>query len=871
MLAVLPVVALAACAGNTTGIPPAVTFADSAVDAFPRDVALDDGESPNATPDSESVSWELLDTTGDVCGTYAGQKVDVDDCDLKPPFATMEDSEVSSVDEGSVAEEIASETTACSAHCDGLCSDGCGGNCEGQPCSDEDNCTIGDKCGQGKCLPGVALPCDDGNVCTDDSCTVGLGCNHLNNNLACEDGVSCTTGDHCVSGQCQASANCPCEASSDCAVAEDGDLCNGILYCDKATIPFSCKVNPKTVVACDPTGDTICHSATCDPKDGKCKPMPTNEGKPCDDGTACVVKSFCAFGTCAGASVTCDDGNVCTNDECIPYKGCTFAPNDDACADGDVCTVGDKCVKGACTGLPLNCDDGFACTLDSCDPTSGCVHTMSSDVNCGVVQLPYVNSFACSDSTLALWQRSGTELATGSVIWNFDATPVVPGFSSASCSLNVNNGSDLSCVSPQASVWALADSPWFDASKIGNVPIALRFLSAGKWGAGDKAIVLVRILGGSWTQIGVVSPSAAWQPVNFASVDWSGKKFQARLQFSGACGSGADTGWFVDDIEVAADPCAIDNGSCPQGTLCAIGTTGSVICLACSDGYEMVGSSCVDVDECAKPSACGANAVCTNKLGTYTCACPIGFLSDGGTCYDIDECAAGTMPCAAAAVCTNKPGSYVCTCMSGYAGNGTSCDKRGTQANPAASCLEILTFFGASDDGVYWLDFDGGGPLLEAPYVCDMKNGGWTRLISDTFDSGQVGGWVPGSVTTCGAFGKILGGYKVFGKGSVTSKQTSAPQHTEYKLSAKYLFVDSWDGEIGGLGIDGQLVWIQQHMGDVFSTSQCGMLLYGDSSADVNVSGGHESSKITVYVTSSLNESADNESFGVDNVNLWVR
>src|SRR5439155_904107 len=40
----------------------------------------------------------------------------------------------------------------------------------------------------------------------------------------------------------------------------------------------------------------------------------------------------------------------------------------------NACTVGDSCASGACTaGSALSCDDGDLCTDDFCDPNSGCV------------------------------------------------------------------------------------------------------------------------------------------------------------------------------------------------------------------------------------------------------------------------------------------------------------------------------------------------------------------------------------------------------------------------------------------------------------------------------------------------------------------
>ena len=53
--------------------------------------------------------------------------------------------------------------------------------------------------------------------------------------------------------------------------------------------------------------------------------------------------------------------------------------------------------------------------------------------------------------------------------------------------------------------------------------------------------------------------------------------------------------------------------------------------------------------------ACGANAVCANKPGAYTCTCSTGYAGDGKVCTDIDECANGTAGCDTNAACANKP------------------------------------------------------------------------------------------------------------------------------------------------------------------------------------------------------------------------
>ncbi len=74
----------------------------------------------------------------------------------------------------------------------------------------------------------------------------------------------------------------------------------------------------------------------------------------------------------------CDDGNLCTDDDCIePNIGCVHvAITGMICDDGSVCTFSDQCtVEGVCSGTSLDCDDENPCTTDWCDSENGCDHS----------------------------------------------------------------------------------------------------------------------------------------------------------------------------------------------------------------------------------------------------------------------------------------------------------------------------------------------------------------------------------------------------------------------------------------------------------------------------------------------------------------
>ena len=253
---------------------------------------------------------------------------------------------------------------------------------DGIACDDGDACTTEGLCQSGVC---VAQPvvCDDENPCTDDACDADTGeCVFAPNNVDCDDGDVCTVGDECGDGLCAGTpVDCQCETDADCDKLEDGDLCNGTLYCDTTLVQQICKVNPATVVECpepdadDP--DAPCLQPSCEPETGECGLAEDNEGFPCADANLCDVADYCEKGLCVGGvDANCNDGNLCTDDACDPMIGCVQTPNEDPCEDGDPCTIGDQCVDGACVhGPPPVCDDGNPCTDELCDSQTigGCI------------------------------------------------------------------------------------------------------------------------------------------------------------------------------------------------------------------------------------------------------------------------------------------------------------------------------------------------------------------------------------------------------------------------------------------------------------------------------------------------------------------
>ncbi|MBM4372045.1 MAG: hypothetical protein FJ098_10355, partial [Deltaproteobacteria bacterium] len=272
-----------------------------------------------------------------------------------------------------------------------LCDDGnpcTGDSCDGAvgcthvaltdvECMDGNVCTVGDHCEDGVCQ-GTLVTCDDQNPCTDDLCDGAGGCSFLPNDGDCDDEDPCTVGDQCKGSICAGfPVACDCQADADCAGLEDGNACNGTLFCDTGELPFRCAVEPGTVPLCPgppPGPDLLCLAAACDPVDGACGLVPASQDLPCDDLDACTAGERCDGGACGeGVPVNCNDGNPCTDDGCQAGTGCSHTLNNLPCNDGNACTTGDHCSLGACAGGSLlPCNDGDPCTTNGCDPQAGC-------------------------------------------------------------------------------------------------------------------------------------------------------------------------------------------------------------------------------------------------------------------------------------------------------------------------------------------------------------------------------------------------------------------------------------------------------------------------------------------------------------------
>ncbi len=206
---------------------------------------------------------------------------------------------------------------------------------DGSECTDNDMCSVGDKCMAGACVKGPPKACmPDGNEChvLCDSTTGTCNANKPNG-TKCNDNNRCTTGqDVCMAGACTGKPKaCPAP-----------DLCHTEGVCDRLT--------------------------------GVCGPSPAKpDGSPCDEGNKCTLDDKCMAGKCVRTDKIC-----ATNPKdkdcvmCLPATGeCRPIKEGEKCVDSDKCTQVERCKLGVCTAnemtkCPLACQ--------SCQPaTGGCL------------------------------------------------------------------------------------------------------------------------------------------------------------------------------------------------------------------------------------------------------------------------------------------------------------------------------------------------------------------------------------------------------------------------------------------------------------------------------------------------------------------
>ena len=730
----------------------------------------------------------------------------------------------------------------------------------GGGCDDGDPCSSGEVCQAGACVAsaftcqcktdGDCAPQDDGDLCNGTLyCDKQSGTCKLNaatvvscpsvadgvclKNLcspktglcaltpvfegkACDDGNSCSKGEVCSSGQCVGTNTCQCQGDGDCASKEDGNLCNGTLYCEKIT--GQCQINPATVKNCATATDTACKTTSCDPKTGLCGQAAAWNGAQCDaDGNPCTAYDYCDDGACkigqnvcqcskdsdcAGAAagnlcvlqMACDpilhkcsavkavvcnasQDTPCQKNVCTPKTGtCALDTLDDAtlCGDSKLCTASKVCSAGLCVaGKALSCGDTLPCTVDKCDDKSGCVHTAVSGGPCNDGSL-------CTKSETCV---SGACLGTAS-----DCSDSSP------CTDDACDPK-LGCVHLPGAVTACSD---------GN-PCTL----------GDSCS------NGKCTG-GLQKPDC---DDKLACTDDSCVATQGCVHKGNTGGSCSDGSLCTKSDSCAGGQCVGTPLACDDGNGCTVDSCdASSGCIHAGN----VGQPCTDGNACTGPDACTLGGNCTGKpvpcddknpCTLDTCNIGSGCLplalsavdcDDGDSCTAPDACQSGTCkgkplgcddqnPCTADTCtkgqCANSATTGVCsdgnpcsvddTCTTGKCvGKVLICDDANTCTTEV--CIGGSCLFGNTANGLACDDGDdctnslcAAGTCLGTPKLWQTTLPGVQAVAVTTTATGSaVVGTIAGKpwINWLGPTGKNLGGLSLgFNSGAVTGVASLGP------------------------------------------------------------------------------------------------
>ena len=187
--------------------------------------------------------------------------------------------------------------------------------------------------------------------------------------------------------------------------------------------------------------------------------------------------------------------------------------------------------------------------------------------------------------------------------------------------------------------------------------------------------------------------------------------------------------------------------------------------------------------------------------------------------------------------------------------------------------MSILNANPGSASGTYTIDPDGTGGNAPFSVTCDMTTagGGWTVIDVQDFSS-TASGWSNSSRSSCGAYGTILGGYGLFGNGSVYRNYSLLGiTHTEAHVALSYYPIDSWDGELAYVQMDGVTVWSAIPNFGSGGVQQCGASYVEPNSYSVSQSRSHTNNVLTVTVGSQLDQDTSDESWGMDNAKVMIR
>jgi hypothetical protein len=276
-------------------------------------------------------------------------------------------------------------------------------------CSNGQFCDGNEKCSATLgCQPGTPPNCNDNISCTNDRCLETTdNCAHVPHDEQCSNGNFCDGVEKCSpTNDCQAGTPPNCgdgivcttdvciEATDSCSHTTNDDLCDNDQFCDGVEV-CDLLMGCHNGVAPNCADGVACTADVCVEETDSCAHTANNA--PCQDSLFCNGTEVCdPLGGCTpGTTNSCDDGIVCTLDQCVEFNDtCEHIPDNNSCRDTVFCDGNEICdpLSGCKDGPARVCIDTLPCTTDTCsEGFDKCVFAPNNmlcgnnvvDVNCG--------------------------------------------------------------------------------------------------------------------------------------------------------------------------------------------------------------------------------------------------------------------------------------------------------------------------------------------------------------------------------------------------------------------------------------------------------------------------------------------------------